>query len=91
MPYIKNEDKICDHYALTDIVNNIRLKGPGFANYIISYILYKAYNIIDDNASYAKYNEALGVLSAVALEMSRRFEPYEIKKMEENGDIKNWI
>lgn len=38
--------------------------------------------------SYAGYNEALGVLEAVKLELYRRMvAPYEDKKREENGDV----
>ncbi len=84
MPYIKKEDR-CS-IELSDIAEDIKRKGPGFANFVISSILYEAYGIIK-NPSYTKYNEAMGVLAAAQAEMARRFAPYEQGKLELNGDI----
>lgn len=87
MPYIKQEDRAkIDHYAMDRLSEEIQKGGPGVANFIISRILWKAYDI-QDAPSYKKYNEVMGVLSAAQAELARRFGPYEQKKLEENGDI----
>ena len=62
--------------------NDIR---PGDLNYIISSIIWKAF---DKDTSYTKANELIGVLECVKQEFYRRkVVPYEEEKMKENGDI----
>lgn len=59
--------------------------GPGDLNYIISSIIWKAF---DKDTSYTKANELIGVLECVKQEFYRRkVVPYEEEKMKENGDI----
>lgn len=42
--------------------------------------------------SYKNFNAVLGVLSAVALELNRRFvAPYEDKKLQENGEVFHFL
>ena len=80
MPYINKEDR-----------ENIKdfTKSPtnaGELNYLIHLILS---NYVDDlGESYQTYNDIMGVLEGVKLELyRRRVAKYEDKKIKENGDI----
>lgn len=80
MPYIKQDDR-----------ENIEdfTKSPtnaGELNYLIHLILS---NYVDDlGESYQTYNDIMGVLEGVKLELyRRRVSIYENKKAEINGDI----
>lgn len=87
MPYIKQEDR--NHYdarinaLITDI--KIHKSSAGDMNYIITRLLDAAYNFKEP--SYAKINEAIGVLECAKLELYRRIAiPYENVKIQLNGD-----
>lgn len=87
MPYIKQEDRpVSGTWQLGDLADKVKIKGPGFANFIITTFLSEAYSL--ENPSYSKINEAIGVLECVKLELYRRIAvPYEDEKILENGDV----
>lgn len=81
MPYIRQEHREyldgCLSFELYDW-------SPGELNYAITKMLIS----YCEESSYARYNEALGVLSAVTQEFYRRaVAPYEDQKILENGDV----
>ena len=88
MPYIDREDR--HRYRelverLADRLPDERCTRPGHLNYVISLLLDRVYGA---EMRYADHNEALGVLTAVALELYRRkTAPYEDRKIVEQGDL----
>lgn len=80
MPYIKEDmrDDIREDPSI--------IESAGELNFYISDLLK---NVVEDwGESYATYNEIIGVLECVKLELYRRkITPYEDKKIEENGDV----
>lgn len=58
---------------------------PGDLNYTLtSFIL----SVLGPNPNYTAYNEVIGVLESVKLELYRRhIAPYEDYKKDENGDV----
>ena len=88
MPYIKQNDRQHLDEALVRqarlLITNEDL-SPGDLNYIISTIIWKAF---EKNTSYTKANELVGVLECVKQEFYRRqVVPYEEEKIGENGDL----
>lgn len=88
MPYIKQSEreKLQDAYA--SLLVSLKLHsnfGSGAINYVLSSMLW---HIFEENPSYARANELLGVLEAVKLEFYRRkVAKYEDEKMSLNGDL----
>lgn len=80
MPYIKQDDR----ENIEDLTKSPT--NAGELNYLIHLILS---NYVDDlGESYQTYNDIMGVLEGVKLELyRRRVAPYEEKKIKENGDI----
>ena len=81
MPYIK---QICrggiDRWL--ELIPSFAL-SPSELNYIITKLLLRI-----EPMSYQDYNSLIGVLEMVKQEFYRRMVvPYEIRKMEENGDV----
>jgi hypothetical protein len=78
MPYIKREDR-----------SKVLESGPtnaGELNYYIHMLLEKY--VLQVGESYQTYNDILGALEGVKLELyRRRVANYEEKKISENGDI----
>ena len=80
MPYIK-----------PDVRRDLTKKGyspmyPGELNFVLAREC-DAY-INEKGISYTTYNEVIGVLECLKLELARRFLfPYEDKKWAENGDV----
>ena len=65
------------------------LAGPGVVNYVITRIVAGA--SLRGGTSYAKINEAVGVLECAKLEFYRRLAgPYEDKKIDDNGDVREY-
>lgn len=80
MPYIDQNRRKAFHQKLD------WMKNPGDLNYLITQLCqeYKEIN----GERYATYNDIIGVLEGVKLEMYRRkVAPYEDKKIQENGDV----
>lgn len=84
MPYIDIEQrKLIEK-------NLIRPTTAGQLNYKIHLILEEYVN--DNSASYQTYNDMVGALEAVKLELYRRsISMYEDRKIKENGDINFYI
>ena len=80
MPYIPQEerDRLGQSYPC--------FNKPGQLNYMITDLI-KQY-IYSRTENYTTYNDILGVLEAVKLELYRRkIAPYEDTKIQENGDV----
>ena len=84
MPYIKKTDR----KEFNDILNNLDYFNldAGKINYLVSSILKKFVSVHGEN--YSIYNEIIGALECIKLEMYRRnVASYEDNKIGENGDI----
>ncbi len=87
MPYIKQEQRpkidelvnpLIDHIKSLDLEDQ-----DGSINYAVTEMIKHVYP-----EKYFHYNRALGVLSAIQLELYRHIiGPYEDKKIQENGDL----
>ena len=88
MPYIVQHERLALHSEVNRLVEKLYdHPGPGNYNYVITRILNEGYDLTT-RPSYAKLNEALGILEAVKLELYRRVAaPYEDQKKEQNGDV----
>ncbi len=80
MPYIPAEDRTMVRTHRCPIT-------PGELNYLITNTIIGYLDTLNRH-SYAGYNEVVGVLECVKLEMYRRMvAPYEDKKCVVNGDV----
>lgn len=78
MPYIEKNRRI-------EINNGDMPKTAGELNYVITGIVI---GFLGDSPNYQKYNDVLGVLTAIQFELYRRkISDYEDKKIAENGDV----
>ena len=79
MPYIEQDRRqLLDAYA-------VEAQTPGELNYVITKLMLR---FLGSTPGYVDYNEAIGVLECIKLELYRRaVAPYEDKKCEENGDV----
>ena len=87
MPYIKKEnrpeiDKLAQ--PLIEHLKSLPMEDQdGSLNYTVTKIIKNIYP-----QKYFHFNRALGVLSAISLELYRRVVgPYEDTKIKENGDV----
>lgn len=84
MPYIKNYLRINVKRIAKSTFGAI--DDPGILNYFISKVIF--YYINFKGESYQSYNDVIGVLECVKLELYRRkISNYEDIKINENGDI----
>jgi hypothetical protein len=84
MPYIKPEARNKFEAQIDHLIEEI--ENPGELNYVITRLA-RAF-AQRDGTSYAKINETMGALECAKLELYRRIaEPYEDKKIKENGDV----
>lgn len=82
MPYIDPRDRV-----LIDSFHAAPTK-PGELNYIISRLIDEYLGDEEKPLGYSRYNEVVGVLECVKLELHRRFiGPYEEDKRHENGEV----
>ena len=93
MPYIKSRDRKRFDKKVRNIVavllssNNTQEPVVGEVNYVISLLIW---TLFEQNPSYTRGNNLMGVLECVKAEFYRRkLAPYEDKKIEENGDVKS--
>lgn len=91
MPYITPNLRPAFAEPVEDIADTIRAFGEssraGLLNYVISSLISRLYEDPED-PRYADINEAIGVLECAKLELYRMVaEPYEDKKIEENGRV----
>ena len=61
---------------------------PGELNYLLTFLVNQYLFRHGETPSYTDYNEVVGVLECMKLELYRRLiAPYENKKKEQNGDV----
>ena len=90
MPYIKQEDRQQYEFLIADTVDKVMtLDGKnikvGDLNYLFSSIIW---TLFDKNPCYKNASALRGVLADVDAEfLRRRVNPYEERKIAENGDI----
>jgi hypothetical protein len=92
MPYIKQEDRDkfngeTEHcmYSFIEKVGR-KIDTAGEFNFVVT-TLAKEY-LEKHGENYQHYNDLLGALEGIKLELYRRqVAPYEDKKIEENGDV----
>lgn len=87
IPYIKKEIREKFFGLLGIFTHRIDLNNlsAGELNYLITKIVDRQLGL---NPNYARYNEIIGVLECVKLELYRRqVAKYEDKKWTENGDV----
>lgn len=83
MPYIKKylRNLLDKHLPECGLIGSV-----GELNYFITKVILKYWGKEEPN--YADYNEVVGVLEAIKLELYRRvISKYEDKKIKENGDV----
>ena len=85
MPYITPHDR----RKLVKILDECKKQVPdcnaGDLNYLITSVMHL---YLGDNTNYQRYNDALGVLEGVKLELYReKIAEYEDLKINENGDV----
>lgn len=85
MPYIAKKDRKRFDAILSDLEAATQKISAGELNYLLSSVIWR---IFENNKSYSKANELMGVLECVKQEFyARKVSPYEREKQEENGDI----
>lgn len=87
MPYIKPDDRPPIDEKLQALIEYLKARPieqqDGDLNYVVTRLIHNLYP-----EKYFHYNRALGVLSAIQLELYRRkVAPYEDQKISENGDV----
>ena len=86
MPYIKDKEKRHMINKCTDELNKI-IRVDGDLNYTVTTLILKVFDV-PYTESYEKYERIDGLLEKVKHEIQRRWaDPYEDRKMKENGDI----
>ena len=82
MPYIDWERR---QKLLTNLTN-CHMRSPRELNYVITKII--QHYMFANEETYKQYNEIIGVLECVKMELYRRkIAPYEDEKIETNGDV----
>lgn len=85
MPYIKQEDRVKFDGLLDEVRSRTINASAGELNYFISSLIW---SIFENNKSYSKANELIGVLECVKQEFYRRqLSPYEDQCIDKNGDL----
>jgi len=99
MPYIEEEERKELDTVITEMVSAIYNKKSGldnpndFSNYLgrINYCFSRVIGQLVQKPSYKKIAMATGVLENIKQEFYRRVaSPYENKKINENGDIREY-
>jgi hypothetical protein len=87
MPYIKPEDRINKDGPISELAKVI--KTPGDLNYVFSCLA--AEYFLRNGGRYQQINDVEGVFAAASKEFYRRIAvPYENKKIQETGDLKQY-
>ena len=89
MPYINGDTKKVLSINMSKLKENLgwyaEKSQTGVLNYIFTSLILRW---LGDKPNYAKYNEVIGVLECVKLELYRRaVSVYEDSKLTENGDV----
>lgn len=88
MPYIKQEDRVNKDGPIQELAKVI--KTPGDLNYVFSCLAIEYF--LRNGGRYQQINDVEGVFNAASKEFYRRVAvPYEEKKIEETGDLKQLI
>lgn len=87
MPYVKQELREAVARQTVALIGAIESQPievrAGLMNYVVTSMIHQLYK-----PSYANYNEAIGVLECIKLELYRRVvAKYEDSKIIENGDV----
>lgn len=87
MPYIQKDLRPILDTLSKPLIDHLKslpeIDQDGCLNYTISQIIRQIYP-----KKYFHFNRALGVLSAISLELYRhRIGPYEDEKIDQNGDL----
>ena len=89
MPYIKQSERKEIDEHLTNLQKCLFSEGQ--LNYAITRLC-DMYLCSYGKESYRYYNEVMGVLTCAQLELYRRkVSAYEDKKLDENGDVYDWV
>ena len=91
MPYILQKNREKFEVALLQLEEELTEHGRGWfpatgeLNFVISSLIWR---LFDQRPSYTLGNDLVGVLECVKAEfIRRRLNPYEDKKIQENGDL----
>lgn len=85
MPYIERSMRAVVNNRIADVLAIVRDLSAGEVNYLVTQVMR---GWTQHAPSYGRYNEAVGILECVKLEMYRRaVAPYEDKKITQNGDV----
>lgn len=90
MPYIIQTDRDILDPLINELTDKIDFVdgGPGPLNYVITKLVHNYLGLDLGNARYKDYNEAIGVLECVKLELYRRkIAQYEDGAIRKNGDV----
>lgn len=91
MPYIGAEDRKWVDPIIDKLVAELRggVVTKGAMNYIVTRMMLAFIGLQSTTGpTYSDFNDAIGVLECVKLELYRRHVvPYEDKKIAENGDV----
>ena len=87
MPYIKQEQRPAIDELVKPLIDHLKSlpleDQDGSLNYAVTKIIKNVYP-----QKYFHFNRALGVLTAITLELYRKIVgPYEDTKIKENGDV----
>lgn len=87
MPYIKKAQRPAIDQLVTPLIDHLKSLSledqDGSLNYVVTKIIKHVYP-----QKYFHFNRALGVLTAITLELYRKIiGPYEDTKIAENGDV----
>ena len=81
MPYIEDANRRCDLSSSVAVPRN-----PGELSFTIATVIDDYFAVADQN--FENLNAVKGVLDSLGCEIQRRFlDPYEEKKLQENGEV----
>lgn len=87
MPYIPDKEK----REMDDVIDDSKMwiSSKGDLNYFICELVGRL--ILDDKISYTKMSEWIDAVHDAECELRRRIlDPYEDKKIKENGDVRSF-
>jgi len=86
VPYIKQEDRKDLDPLVHALIIRLKDRPIGALNYVISKLIW---TLFEQCKSYTRGNALVGCLECIKNEFVRRkLNPYEEKKIQENGDVK---
>ena len=88
MPYIKKVERECYEKAIDNLISEMEFyeTKAGGLNYILTKLIHGYVKV--NSLNYQTLNDIVGVLESAKAEFQRRVvNPYEDKKIDENGDL----